>query len=109
MMKPSPTASLEMPQPQFLLQFFVVAFDNPTQLGQEDQVPELRFHRQGRQPILGGFGFSPRPLDQQPLFRTRFGALLIPMRRTDLDGGEPRTEPTLGAGPPGDALPRSFR
>src|SRR5208283_4758351 len=109
MMKPAPTSSLEMPQTQFLLQFFVVAFDDPTQLGQEDQVPEFRFRRQGGQPILRGFGFSLRPLDEQPLFRARFGTLLIPMRRTDPDSGEPRTEPTLGAGPPGDALPRPLR
>src|SRR5580698_3176245 len=97
MMKPAPTSSLEMPQPQFLLQFFVVAFDDPTQLGQEDQVPEFCFRRHGGQPILGGFGFSLRPLDEQPLFRTRFCTLLIPMRRTDPDRGEPRAELTLGA------------
>ena len=78
MMKSAPTSSLEMPQPQFLFQFFVVAFDDPTKLGQEDQVPELRFRRQGGQPILRGFSFSLRPLDEQPLFRTRFAALLDP-------------------------------
>ena len=83
MMKPAPTSSLEMPQTQFLLQFFVVAFDDPTQLGQADQVREFRFRRQGGQPILRGFGFSLRPLDEQPFLRARFGALLIPMRRTD--------------------------
>src|SRR5208282_1241756 len=99
MMKPAPTSSLEMPQPQFLLQFFIVAFDDPTKLGQEDQVPEFRFRGQGGQPILRRFGFSLRPLDEQPLFRARFSTLLIPMRRTDAECGEPRTEPTLGAGP----------
>src|SRR5580698_1726485 len=109
MMKPAPTSSLEMPQPQFLFQFFIVAFDDPTQLGQEDQVPEFRSRRQGRHPILRGFGFSLRPLDKQPLFRTRFRTLLIPMRRTDPDSGEPRTEPTFRAGPPGEALPRPLR
>src|SRR6204780_4509933 len=109
MMKSAPTSSLEMPQTQFLFQFFIVAFDDPAELGQADQVRDFRLHRQARQPILGGSGLSPRPLDEQPLFRTRFGAFLIPMRRTDSERGEPRTKPTLGAGPPGDALPRRFR
>ena len=104
-MKPAPTSSFEMPQPQFLLQFFIVAFDDPTKLGQEDQVPEFRFRGQGGQPILRGLGFALRPLDEQPLFRTRFGALLLPMGRTNPERGEPRTEPTLGAGAPSDALP----
>src|ERR1035441_5853640 len=101
MMKPSPTASLEMPQPQFLLQFFVVALDDPTKLGQEDQVPEFRFRGQGRQPILGGFGFAFRPLNEQPLFGTSFRTFLIPMGRTDPERCEPRAELTLGARPPG--------
>src|SRR6202167_5577014 len=109
MMKPAPTSSLEMPQTQFMFQFFIVAFDDPAQLGQADQVRDFRFHRQGRQPILGGFGFSLPPLDEQPLLGTRFRTLLIPMRRTDPHSGELRTEPTLGAGPPGDALPRPLR
>src|ERR1019366_673727 len=109
MMKPAPTSSLEMPQTQFLFQFFIVAFDDPAELGQADQVRDFRFHRQGRQPILGGFGFSLRPLDEQPLLGTRFSTLLIPMGRTNPDSGEPRTEPTLGTGPPGDALPRPLR
>ena len=58
MMKPAPTPSLKMPQPQFLLQFFVIALDDPTLLGQADQVLEFRLHRQGGQPILGGLGFT---------------------------------------------------
>src|ERR1035437_8127759 len=106
MMKTAPTSSLEMPQSQFLFQFFIVAFDDPAELGQADQVRDFRFHRQGRQPILGGFGLSLWPLDEQPFFRAGLRTLLIPMRRTHPDSGEPRTESTLGAGPPGDALPR---
>src|ERR1022692_4948447 len=109
MMKPTPTSSLEMPQTQFLLQFFIVAFDDPTELGQADQVRDFRCRGQGRQPILRGFGFSLRPLDEQPLLWTRFSTLLITMRRTDPDSGEPRTEQNLGAGSLGDALPRPLR
>src|ERR1700722_18011625 len=109
MMKPAPTSSLEMPQTQFLFQFFIVAFDDPAELGQADQVRDFRFHRQGRQPILSGFGLSLRPLDQKPLLWTRFSALLIPMRRTDPHSGETRPEPTLGAGPPSNALPCPLR
>src|ERR1039458_3466067 len=109
MMKSAPTSSFEMPQTQFLFQFFIVAFDDPAQLGQADQFRDFCFHWQGRQPILGGFGLSPRSLDEQTLLGARFRTLLIPMRWTDPDSGEPRTEPTLGAGPPGDALPRRFR
>jgi hypothetical protein len=32
MMKPAPAAPLEVAQPQLLLQFFVVAFDDPAML-----------------------------------------------------------------------------
>src|SRR5580693_1362922 len=106
MMKPAPSSSLEMPQTQFLLQFLVVAFDDPAQLGQADQVPEFCFRRQGGQPILGGFGFSLRPLDEQPLLWTRLRTLLIPMRRADPDRGKPRTEWMFRAFSPGDVLPR---
>ena len=109
MMKPAPTSSLEMPQPQFLLQFFVIALDDPTLLGQVDQVLDFRLRRQGRQPILGGLGFSFRPFDEQPLLRTGFGALLIPMRRADTEQSKPRTESMFRAFSPGDALPRLLR
>src|SRR5579872_302847 len=109
MMKPAPTPALEMSQPQFLLQFFVVAFDDPTLLGQTDQILDFHGDGQGRQPILRGLGFAFRPLEQQPLFGTRLGALFIPVRRTDTQQSKSRTEPMFRAFSPSDVFPRLFR
>src|ERR1700722_15839208 len=109
MMKPPPASSLEMSQPQFLFQFFVIAFNDPTLLGQADQVRDFRLHRQGRQPILGGFVFSLRPLKEKPLLGTRFSTLFIPMCRTDTEQSKPRAKCMFLAFSPGDVFPRLLR
>ena len=109
MMKAAPAPSLKMTQPQFLLQLFVVALDDPTLLGQADQVVDFRSNRQGRQPVLGGLGFALRPFDEQPFFRTRLGAPLVPMRRTDTEQSKSRTERMFRAFSPGDVFPGRLR
>src|SRR5579875_325358 len=109
MMKPTPAPALEMAQPQFLLQLFGVTFDDPAVFGQADQVANLRLCRQSGEPILRGFGFALRPLDEQPFFRTRLSALFVPTRGTDTQQGKPRTERTFHALPPSDVFPWPLR
>src|SRR5579884_1917229 len=115
MMKPTPAPALEMAQPQFLLQLFGVTLDDPTVLGQPDQVADFCFCRQSREPIFRRLGFALRPLDEQPFFRTRLSAPFVPMRWTDTKQGKPRTERTFHTLPPqalgrlAPAAPRLFR
>ena len=71
MVKPAPASSFVMPQAELLFQLLVIAFDDPALLGQPHQIAKLGVGRQSREPILGGFGFCPRPLDQQPFFQLR--------------------------------------
>src|SRR5258708_11312222 len=79
MMKAAPAAALEMVEPELILELLIVALDAPTQLGEADEVGDGRRLRQGREPILCGLGFAPRPLDQQPLCRPGLRTLLIAM------------------------------
>jgi len=64
MMKTAPASSFIVTQSQFLLQFFVVPFDDPALLCPTDQLVEFGLGREGCEPVLGGFGFSAGPLDQ---------------------------------------------
>ena len=66
MVEASPASSLVMPEPDFLLQFLVVAFDAPAQLGQIDQTGECPVVGQGGEPVLGRLLFILRPFDEQP-------------------------------------------
>src|SRR6058998_3677598 len=77
MMEASPAAAFEVIEPELILELLIVALDTPTQLGEADEVGRRR--RQGREPILRGLGFAPRPLDQQPFLRSGLPALLIAM------------------------------
>jgi len=40
MMKTAPTTTLEVSEPDLLLEFLIVALDAPAQLGEVDQVPQ---------------------------------------------------------------------
>src|SRR5713226_9155964 len=79
MMKAAPATALEMVEPELILELLIVALDAPTQLGEADEVGDGRGLRQGREPILRGLGFAPRPLDQQPLGPPGLRTLLIAM------------------------------
>jgi hypothetical protein len=60
-----------MSEPEFLLEFVVVAFDAPAPLGEIDQFGERDILRQGREPICGRLILVPRPFDQEPFLRAR--------------------------------------
>src|SRR3990170_867079 len=77
MMEAPPPAALEMVEPELVLEFLIVALDAPPQLREADEGGDRRRLRQGRQPVLRGLGFPPRPLDQHPLLRSGRRALLI--------------------------------
>ena len=70
-MEAAPAAALVMPEPEFLLEFLVVALDPPAQFRRIDQALEGDVLRQGREPVLGWLASPRRPLDQQPFLRTR--------------------------------------
>src|SRR3954467_8631217 len=69
MVEAAPAAALEVPEPQFLLELLVVAFDAPPELGKFDQALEADVLRQREEPVLGGLLLSFRPLDKEPFLR----------------------------------------
>ena len=88
MMKTTPTASFVVTQPEFLLQFLVIPFDDPAMFGQMHQLSETDISRQSGQPVLGGFRFPGWPFDQQPFLRMRFRSPVVPVRRTYSQDGK---------------------
>src|SRR3954447_25883677 len=102
MMKATPVAPFKMPQPEFLLQFLVIPFDDPAVFGYLHQFFESDSRRQGRNPVLRRFRFAARPFDQQPLFRVWLRLLVIAMRGPDPDGGETGLQLPLRTFTPGD-------
>lgn len=85
MVKPAPVSPLVMPQPQLLLQFLVVSFDDPALLGHFDQVRQLGFLRQGRDPVFRRFRLAARPLP----FRRLAGKGCLPGSQTLVDDSTP--------------------
>src|SRR6516164_10500921 len=101
MLEAPPPPALEMIQPEFVLEFLVVALDAPPQLREADEVSDRDRLRQRRQPVLRRLGVALGPLDQQPLFGPGRGALFVAMRRPDAEPCEPRAHR-----PPGAFAPR---
>ena len=92
MMKTAPASSFIVPQAKFLLQFFVVPFNDPALLCPTDQVLEFGLRRESGEPVPGGFGFFAGPLDQQPFLRIGLIAFEVAVSGTDAHGGETRLE-----------------
>ena len=83
MVKAAPAAPFEVAQAEFLFQFLVIAFDDPALFAQRGQSAQPDVFRQVRQPVFARFGFTVRPLDQQPFQLSRLAELVIAMRSTD--------------------------
>ena len=66
-----------------LLEFLIIAFDAPTQLGDVDQTMEGDAFGKGREPIFGRLFLFLGPLDQQPFFRSALGEIVITMRNSN--------------------------
>jgi len=64
MVESTPAAALIVAQAQLLLQFLIIPLDDPTVFRQLHQSLQLGPGGQRRDPVLGGFGFSSRPLDE---------------------------------------------
>src|SRR3954470_15888567 len=106
MVETAPAAALEVPEPKFLLEVLVVAFDTPSKLGKFDQALEADVLRQRREPVFGGLLLAFRPLDQEPLLRARFAEPIIAMSRSHPHSCKARGEPIGCALAPGDLGPR---
>src|SRR3954447_15905875 len=106
MVEAAPAAALVVPEPQFLLELLVVAFDAPPELGEFNQARETNVLRQGREPVFGGLPLAFRPLDQEPFLRARFAQPVIAMSGSHPHPCEARGEPVGYALAPGDLGPR---
>ena len=82
-MESAPPTPFEMPEPDLLLEFLIVAFDAPAQLGDVDQTMEGDAFGKGREPIFGRLFLFLGPLDQQPFFRSALGEIVITMRNSN--------------------------
>jgi hypothetical protein len=89
MVKAAPSAAFVVAEPNLLLEFEIIAFDPPAQLGQIDQALERDVGRQRGEPVVVRLGFALRPLDQQPLFSGGFVSLRVIVRRADPQTGKP--------------------
>ncbi|ODA93306.1 hypothetical protein BFX40_10775 [Mesorhizobium sp. SEMIA 3007] len=97
-----------MAKVDLLLEFMIVPFNPPSQLGLIDEVGELGIFRQGREPVLGRLDLALRPLDQEPFLNSWCGAPVVEMGWADADGGKALGERRLGALALGDAAPGVF-
>src|SRR5947209_11852798 len=88
MMKAAPATPFKVPQPEFLFQFLVIAFDNPAVFGEIDQFVERDIGWKCGKPVLRRFLFFPWPFDQKPFFRMRLGAPVIAVSGPDTKSGE---------------------
>src|SRR5437867_10093659 len=88
MMEAAPAPALEVIQAEFVLELLGVPLDPPAELGEADELGERGQRGEGRQPILRGVRFPPRPLTHQPLFRAGVRPFLIAMRRPDAEPGK---------------------
>src|SRR3954462_4972592 len=105
MVEAAPAAALEVPEPQFLLELLVVAFDAPPELGTFDQALEADVLRQRREPVFGGLLLSFRPLDQEPFLRARFAQPVVAMSGSHPPAAKSPGEPIGCALAPGDLSP----
>src|SRR3954462_4736818 len=106
MVETAPAAALVVPEPQFLLELLVIAFDAPPELGEFDEAHEADVLRQGREPVLGGLLLAFRPLDQEPFLRARFAQPVVAMSGSHPHPREARGEPIGCTLAPGDLGPR---
>ena len=69
MVEAAPSPPFEMPQPDFLFEFLVVAFDPPAHLGNINELTERYIFWKRRQPVFDRFFLAIGPFNQQPFLR----------------------------------------
>jgi hypothetical protein len=90
MVKATPTAAFIMTETKFLLEFEIISLDPPAKFGLIDHTCERDVGGQCGKPVVIRFGFTLRPLDQQPFFSRRLAPPGIVMGRADPPSGKPR-------------------
>ncbi len=105
MMKAAPAAPFKVPQPEFLLQFLVIALNNPAVFGEIDQIAERCVGGKRGQPVLRRLLFLLWPFDQKPFFRMRLGAPVIAVSGPYTKSGEAGYEFVFHALSPRDIRP----
>jgi hypothetical protein len=104
-MEATPAAPFEMSEPDLLLEFLIIPFDAPAQLGEVHQGRESDVFGKGREPVFGRFLLTFRPLDQQPLFRPALAALEVAPRNANAHTSKARRQRLSGAFAPFDGAP----
>jgi hypothetical protein len=90
MVETTPTPAFVMTESYFLLEFEVIALDPPAKFCLIDHAFERDLSWQCGKPVVIRFGFTLRPLDQQPFFSRRLAPPGVVMRRADPPSGKPR-------------------
>jgi len=88
MVKTAPTPSFIVTQSQLLLEFLIIAFDDPAVFRYFHQRLQRGLLRHRGEPVFGGLRFFLRPFDQEPFFRIGLGPLVIAMRGAHAGCGE---------------------
>src|SRR5208283_5400795 len=78
-MESAPPTPLEMPEPDLLLEFLIIALDAPAQLRAIDQAIKGDGVGERRKPVFGRLDVVLRPFNQQPFRRPWISALIIAM------------------------------
>lgn len=76
-MKPTPSAPLEVPKAKLLFEILVVALDARPHFGNVNEPLYKCVFGQCREPVFGRLGFATRPLNQQPFLDARGGMPVI--------------------------------
>jgi hypothetical protein len=76
-MKPTPSAPVEVPKTKLLFEILVVALDAPPHFGNVNEPLCRCIFGQCREPVFGRLGFAKRPLNQQAFLVARSGAPII--------------------------------
>src|SRR5262249_2652468 len=108
MVEAAPSPAFKMSQPALLLEFLIVAFDPPSQLGNVDELAERDVLRKRRQPIFDRLLLAFGPFNQQPLLRPTVGEPVIPMRDTNAHTGKSRGQFLPRGFPPYDRAPATL-
>ena len=64
MVKAGPAAALIVAEPEFLLEFLIIALDEPSQLGEIDEALDRGLGGEDGEPVLCRFVFAHGPLDE---------------------------------------------
>jgi hypothetical protein len=104
-MEAAPSAAFEMPEPDLLLEFLIVALDAPARLGKIHQAIEGDVGGKGREPIFGWLLLPFGPLDQQPFFGSALGAPVVRLRHTNPHARKARGQALVRGFAPFDPVP----